>query len=74
VIIFVIMGASAVFPLGTAAFPGVLTVMIGAFVFMISDIINAFGKFVREIPNERFYTMLTYLAGQFLLVQGYLLF
>ena len=35
---------------------------------------NAFGKFVREIPNERFYTMITYLAGQFLLVQGYLLF
>ena len=39
-----------------------------------TDILNAFGKFVREIPNERFYTMITYLAGQFLLVQGYLLF
>ena len=25
---------------------------------------NAFGKFVREIPNKRFYTMITYLAGQ----------
>ncbi len=37
-------------------------------------ILNVFGKFVREIPNERFYTMITYLAGQFLLVQGYLLF
>jgi uncharacterized membrane protein YhhN len=73
-VIFVVMGAVTVLPMGTAALPGVLTAMAGAFVFMISDIINAYNKFAREIANERVYTMSTYLAGQLLLVQGYLMF
>ena len=48
--------------------------MAGAFVFMVSDTLNAYNRFVREIPFERLLTMGTYLGGQFLLVQGYLLF
>ncbi len=74
VVIFVVMGAATVFPMGTASLRGVLLAMAGAFIFMVSDIINAYNKFAREIPNERVYTMGTYLVGQFLLVQGYLLF
>jgi len=46
--------------------------MIGALVFIISDTINAFNKFAKEIPYERLYTMSTYLLGQFLLVLGFL--
>jgi len=73
-VIFVVMGAVTVLPMGTATLAGVLTAMAGAFVFMISDIINAYNKFAREIANERVYTMSTYLAGQLLLVHGYLMF
>lgn len=71
-IIIALMGAVTVLPMGTAELSGVLTAMAGAFVFMVSDIINAYNKFAREIANERVYTMSTYLAGQLLLVLGYL--
>jgi uncharacterized membrane protein YhhN len=74
IIIIVLMGVSTVLPLGSVATCGAVTAMAGAFVFMVSDTINAYNKFAREIPWERLYTMSTYLAGQFLLVQGYLLF
>jgi uncharacterized membrane protein YhhN len=73
-VIIVLMGASTVLPLGSVNMTGAVMAMAGALIFMISDIINAYNKFAREIPNERLYTMSTYLAGQFLLVQGYLLF
>ncbi len=73
-VIFVVMGAVTVLPMGSASPVGVLTAMAGAFVFMVSDIINAYNKFAREIANERVYTMSTYLAGQLLLVQGYLMY
>ncbi|HSV97775.1 MAG TPA: lysoplasmalogenase [Spirochaetota bacterium] len=73
-VIFVAMGAATVLPMGSALLGGVLTAMAGSFVFMVSDIINAYNKFAREIANERVYTMSTYLAGQLLLVQGYLMF
>ncbi len=72
--IIVLMGASTVLPLGSVATGAALTAMAGALVFMVSDTINAYNRFVREIPGERVWTMGTYLAGQFLLVQGYLLF
>lgn len=72
--IIVLMGASTVLPLGSVRTTGAVTAMSGAFVFMISDTINAYNRFVREIPLERLFTMGTYLIGQFLLVQGYLLF
>ncbi|TAL39930.1 MAG: lysoplasmalogenase [Spirochaetes bacterium] len=72
--IIVLMGAATVLPLGTVRFMGALLAMAGAFVFMVSDTVNAYNKFAREIPHERLYTMSTYLGGQFLLVQGYLMF
>ncbi len=72
IVIIVIMGFAATLPLGGASLRGAATAVAGAFVFMVSDTINAYNKFAREIPHERLYTMSTYLAGQFLLVQGYL--
>jgi uncharacterized membrane protein YhhN len=74
ILIIVLMGASTILPLGSVRIAGAVAAMAGAFVFMVSDMINAYNRFVREIPRERFFTMGTYLAGQFLLVQGYLLF
>ena len=74
IVIIVLMGASTVLPLGTVNTAGALTAMAGALLFMLSDTVNAYNRFVREIPGERLYTMSTYLGGQFLLVQGYLMF
>lgn len=74
IIIIVLMGASTVLPLGSVNTTGAVMAMAGAFVFMVSDTINAYNRFVREIPFERVLTMGTYLGGQFLLVQGYLFF
>jgi uncharacterized membrane protein YhhN len=74
IVIIVLMGASTVLPLGSVATGGAVTAMAGAFIFMVSDTLNAYNRFVRELPLERLCTMGTYLIGQFLLVQGYLLF
>jgi uncharacterized membrane protein YhhN len=74
IVIIVAMGASTVLPLGSVDTGAALTAMAGALLFMVSDTLNAYNRFVREIPGERICTMGTYLAGQFLLVQGYLLF
>jgi uncharacterized membrane protein YhhN len=73
-IIIVLMGASTILPLGSVNTTGAVMAMAGALIFMVSDTVNAYNKFAREIPCERLYTMSTYLGGQFLLVQGYLLF
>jgi uncharacterized membrane protein YhhN len=74
IIIIVLMGASTVLPLGNVNTAGAVTAMAGALVFMVSDTINAYNRFVRDVPYERVLTMGTYLGGQFLLVQGYLFF
>jgi uncharacterized membrane protein YhhN len=74
VIVITAMGISTVFALGQVSLGGIILAMAGAFIFMVSDIINAYNKFVAEIVHERIYTMSTYLLGQFLLVQGVLLF
>ncbi|MHA1745477.1 MAG: lysoplasmalogenase [Promethearchaeota archaeon] len=72
-IVIVLMGVSTSLLWGIRAPIGVGIAMIGALVFMISDTINAFNRFAKQIPNERLYTMSTYLIGQFLLVFGYIL-
>ncbi len=74
VFIIVIMGFSTVLPLGSVALKGNIMAMAGAFIFIVSDTLNGYNKFAREIPRERIYTMSTYIVGQFLLVQGYLFF
>ncbi len=74
IVIIVLMGAATVLPLGAVRLQGALLAMAGALVFMVSDTVNAYNKFAREITHERLYTMSTYLGGQFLIVQGYLMF
>ncbi len=72
-IIIILMSISTSFLWGAREPLGVVFAMIGALIFMISDTLNAFNKFANPIPNERLYTMSTYLIGQFLLVLGLLL-
>lgn len=74
IIVIVLMGASAVIPLGCVHPVGAATVMAGAFMFIVSDGINAYNRFISAVPLERLLTMSTYLLAQFLIVQGYLLF
>jgi uncharacterized membrane protein YhhN len=71
-IVIILMGVSTTFLWGSSEPIGVILLMMGALVFIISDTINAFNKFVKEIPYERLYTMTTYLLGQFLLILGFL--
>jgi uncharacterized membrane protein YhhN len=66
------MGISTTFLWGSSETIGIILLMMGALVFIISDTINAFNKFAKEIPYERLFTMTTYLVGQFLLVLGFL--
>jgi uncharacterized membrane protein YhhN len=73
IFVIVVMGVCATFLWGTGRAEGIMILMIGALIFMISDAINAFNKFAHEIPNERIYTMSTYIIGQFLIVYGYVL-
>lgn len=72
IIIIVIMGATTAFIWGSGRAEGIMLLMLGALIFMISDTINALNKFAREIRNERLYTMSTYIIGQFLIVYGYI--
>jgi len=51
-----------------------LTAIAGAVFFMVSDTVNGWNRFAKKIPFERLITMPTYLAGQGLLVAGYLKF
>lgn len=72
--VIALMGTSTVFPLGCVHKIGAVTTMTGALIFMVSDGINAYHRFIGKVPWEWMLTMGTYLTGQFLIVQGYLLF
>ena len=71
-IVIILMGVSTTLLWGSSEPISIILLMIGALVFIVSDTINAFNKFAKEIPYERIYTMTTYLLGQFLLVLGFL--
>ena len=71
-IVIILMGVSTPLLWGSYEPIGVILLMVGALVFIISDTINAFNKFAKDIPYERLFTMTTYLFGQFLLVLGFL--
>jgi uncharacterized membrane protein YhhN len=64
------MGLSTVFSLGAVEAERSMLLMCGAFAFMISDIVNSYTKFIRNRRRDRFIIMVTYLAGQFLIVRG----
>ena len=70
--IFVItfMGISTTFLLNLGTFVGFILLYIGAWVFLISDILNGIGRFVVQFKYERVLTMFTYAVGQLLIVLG----
>jgi uncharacterized membrane protein YhhN len=74
IVVIALMGISTTLCFSTQDLSPVLIAVIGAIVFMISDTMNAWNRFAKEIPNERVHTMNTYLSGQFLLVLGFLQF
>ncbi|MBF9016785.1 MULTISPECIES: lysoplasmalogenase [unclassified Oceanispirochaeta] len=74
IVVIAVMGISTTLCLSTQELSPALTAVFGAFVFIISDTVNAWNRFAYEIPNERVHTMNTYLTGQFLLVLGFLQF
>ena len=72
IIVIVLMGVAVCLCTGSQPEHASVTVVAGAFIFMVSDTLNAWNRFAGPIPNERVLIMATYLAGQFLLIHGYL--
>jgi uncharacterized membrane protein YhhN len=65
------MGVITVLTLGTSS--GVVLLMLGAIMFMVSDSTLAYNKFKKEIRFERIIVMSTYIIAQFMIIQGVLL-
>lgn len=74
IVVIALMGICASLCLGSQPMPAALVVVLGAFIFMVSDTLNAWNRFAGAVPYERILVMATYLGGQFLLIQGYLQF
>ena len=72
-IVIVLMGISTTIIGWKGMKPGVITLIVGASLFVVSDTYNAFGRFVKPIPNERLIVMSTYIIGQFLMLLGYII-
>lgn len=69
--VITLMGVTAVGRLGRAAKTDALLVIAGAALFILSDSVIAFNKFVSPIELSGPIVMLTYISAQFLLVEGY---
>ncbi len=72
-IVIILMGISTTVLIGVRNSTGVILLIVGAWLFVISDTFNAFNKFSKPIPNERLITMSTYILGQFFMVFGYII-
>lgn len=72
ILVIILMGVTSGLLWNSINTLGFVYLILGATIFILSDTINAFNKFKREIPFERIYTMSTYLLGQFLLILGFL--
>ena len=72
IFIVMLMGFSSVIPLATRPLATGVLGILGALVFMLSDIMNGFNRFVREFPHERLAVMSTYLLAQALLVGAFI--
>ncbi|MBN2157002.1 MAG: lysoplasmalogenase [Candidatus Lokiarchaeota archaeon] len=70
-VIIVLMGVSASALIGIISTMGIVFLIIGAWLFIISDTFNAIGRFVKPIRYERIYTMFTYILGQLFIVLGF---
>lgn len=71
IVAIVLMGYSTSALIGIVNGYAVIMLITGAWLFVISDTFNAWNRFAKPIPNERLYTMSTYIAGQFLIVLGF---
>lgn len=67
---FVIMSMIAVAVMRSA--PGSRVVLAGAMLFVVSDSVLAYAKFMDAFTGSREFTMFTYMLAQLLLVQGFL--
>lgn len=72
-IVIILMGISTNLLIGVVTPTGIIVLIIGAWLFVISDTFNAFNKFHKPIKNERLITMSTYIVGQFLMLLGYII-
>jgi uncharacterized membrane protein YhhN len=62
----------ALFRYGRTSSESFWLVFFGAVCFMVSDAVLAFNKFLTPVENAGLYIMSTYMAAQFLIVQGIL--
>lgn len=68
--VITLMGLSTVLSFGSGVRPAAWKAVAGALLFMVSDIVNSYGRFVREPRWGRAAVMATYVAGQFLIVSS----
>ena len=68
--VLVIMVLTALFRYGFTSMPSFWLVFIGAFLFMVSDSLLAFNKFVTPIDYSGLWVMSTYIAAQYFIVVG----
>lgn len=71
-LVITVMTLQALFRFGFTTTSSFVTVFIGAILFMISDSVLAFNKFVGAVPAAGAIIMLTYCVAQFMIVQGIL--
>jgi len=74
IIILVLMGIAStlLFYSPVFALKGVITLVVGVFVYMFSVLIYAWNNYVKQVPFERLIKMSTYLLGLFLVIQGFI--
>lgn len=70
--VITIMTLSALFRYGRTSSKSFWLVFAGAVLFMASDSILAFNKFMKPVDNAGLLIMTTYMAAQFLIVEGIL--
>ena len=66
------MSAMALNRFKTVSLKSFYFVFSGSVLFLISDTLIAFDKFVTPVPNDRIFVMSTYIAAQFLIMKGLL--
>ncbi len=69
-IVIGLMGISTTLLFGYGTLEGIILLYVGAWLFIISDILNGYAKFVTVFKYERVITMFTYIAGQLMIVLG----
>jgi len=69
-LVLVVMVLNALFRYGRTNFKSFWLVFGGAMLFMISDSVLAINKFLHPVPNSGLYIMSTYIAAQFLIIEG----